>query len=123
MFPASNGWTVPLRIVAPKEVGCNGTRGSFEGLKVERLNVGNSHNHAFLAKSAQLLEKKKVEFLQVQKSARECAMLWKKKDLNAVASDEWRVGVLVTGNPAPLSSCKRLMGHGLGGGGRQKDWG
>jgi hypothetical protein len=75
MFPASNGWSVSLRIVAPKEVGCNGTRGSFEGgLKVERLNVGNSHNHAFLAKSAQLLEKKKVESLA---SAEKCRKVQK----------------------------------------------
>jgi hypothetical protein len=81
MFPASNGWTVPLRIVAPKEVGCNGTRGSFEGLKVERLNVGNSHNHAFLAKSAQLLEKKKVEFLASAEKCKRVRNAMEKKGL------------------------------------------
>src|SRR5260370_35600878 len=34
---------VPMPIVAPRAFGCNGTRGSFEGLKVESLEVGSTH--------------------------------------------------------------------------------
>src|SRR6266446_5896545 len=91
--------------------------------KRTRLWLGRStplpHTRVFSAKSSELLENKRVEFLT---GARKRKRVWnslKRKDLNIVGSDEWRVansGVArMTPHPTPQVSAsadsKRLTGE------------